>query len=79
MNAKNEFNKPDDQDARNLARYIMDKKKLSDYSMHRSRKNDENKYDKPEYTTERAQHFKDWKKRWNWSVISATNLMLRLF
>ena len=27
------------------------------------RENYENKYDKPEYTTERAEHFKDWKKK----------------
>ena len=45
LNAKNEFDRPDDQGARMLARYLMDQKKLSDYSMRRSRKNYENRYD----------------------------------
>ena len=63
LNAKNEFDRPDDQGARMLARYLMDQKKLSDYSMRRSRKNYENRYDKPEYTTEKAKHFKDWKRK----------------
>ena len=42
LNAKNEYDRPYDQGARNLARYLMDQKRLSDYSMRRSRKNYEN-------------------------------------